>query len=217
MKKCKGLGKAKGYGCGNKIDKHHYGLCDKCYAIFLLESPYGEEIIKSFSKRASKKINKEEKDKLKELKEQVKTESNYKKELQIILNFIVRHIDYDKGCISCNHGWNTEWTRQRQAGHYHSKKEYDNLRFNIFNIFCQCTICNDKLSANIDNYRKGVISNYGHDFMDYIDSLPLKYKDKTFTIPELKEAIEAAKKIKKDIISGIDYTRLKVESLLKLY
>ena len=218
-KKCKGTGKAKTYGCGNVLMIHdgRYGLCDKCFITFLKESPYADEIIKNISKKVHNKALREEREERQKQKEEIKTLAELKKELQTLVNFIVRHIDYDHGCISCNHGWEDKWTRQRQAGHFFDKKHNDNLRFHMYNIFCQCTICNDRLSANLDNYRKGIINHFSSDTMSYIDSLPLKYKNHTFTIPMIRNAIDTAKTIKKDIISGKDYSRLEVNARLKLY
>jgi hypothetical protein len=226
IKVCKGRNKSEGFGCGEKkeIEKGKLSLCNDCYFEFLRKSPHANEIImkalKSAERQSKIQRNKEIKEQKAEdrrKKEEIKTLTQLKKELQTVVNFIVRHIDYEKGCISCNHGWEKEWTRQRQAGHFHDKKRHDNLRFHLFNIFVQCTICNDRYSANLDNYRKGVVSHYGQDVMDYMDSLLSKYEKRTFTIPEIRKALETAKMIKKEILAGNDYSRLEVNSLLKLY
>ena len=219
MKACKGKGKGEGFGCSEEreIQKGHYGLCDECFKGFLLESPYGKDIIKLMSDRARKKIKKDEKEHLKKQREELKSINDYKKELQPILNSIIRFIDYEKGCISCNHGWEGEWTRQKQAGHFFDKHLNSNLRFMVFNIFVQCTVCNDRKSANLNDFRKGITKHYGRDMMDYIDSLPSKYKSHTFTLEQLKNAIKKAREILNDIKKGRDYSRLEVDSLLKLY
>lgn len=216
-RKCKGIGKGKGYGCGKTKKIAHYGLCQKCYSIFLSESPFGEEIIVRASKRAHKEEIKKEKQELRKKKEELKTLNEHKKELQALINFIVRHIDYEKGCISCNHGWEGKWTRQRQAGHYFPKHTNQSIRFNVFGIYSQCVVCNDHRSANIDRYRKGIVSHYGQDMMDYIDSLPDKYRGLTFTTEQLKKAIKVSREIKKSILEGRDYTRMEVDLLLDLY
>lgn len=226
MKICKGRGRATGFGCGlsKELEKGKLQLCNDCYPIFLRESPSGQEIVnkalKSIQRRNKIRKNKEKREEKAEhrrQKEEIKTLGELKKELQTLINFIVRHIDYEKGCISCNHGWDKQWTRQRQAGHFHDKKHFDGLRFHMYNIFCQCTICNDRMSANLDNYRKGIIKYYGQDVMDFIDAMPSKYERHTFTIPKIRKCIETAKMIKKDIISGRDYSRMEVNSMLNLY
>jgi hypothetical protein len=224
--KCKGRGRAKGFGCGlpKDIEKGKLGLCNDCFPVFLAESPHGQEMVNKKIAQAHReqKVEQRKKEKAERAertrqKEAVKTLNDLKKELQTLVNFIVRSIDYDKGCISCGHGWDDKFTRQRQAGHYHDKHHNGGLRFMVFNIYVQCTICNDRYSANIDNYRKGIIKHYGQELMDFIDSLPSKYGKRTFTPDELRKCIETAKMIKKDILSGRDYTRMEVNSLLNLY
>ena len=199
-KKCKGTGKAKGYGCGDIVQNRHYGLCHTCYDLFLTGSPYGKEILEKDLKKAHNEQIKKERRELREKKESLRTLNDYKNVLQPLINFIIRHIDHDKGCISCNHGWDRKWARQKQAGHYFPKHPYRSIRFNVFGIYIQCTVCNDRKSANIDNYRKGIIKHYGRDTMDYIDSLPDRYKNIEFTISQIKEAVSLAKTIKKDIL-----------------
>ena len=44
-KKCKGTGKCKDYGCGYPNYIHRYGLCEKCFINWLLNTKEGHEVI----------------------------------------------------------------------------------------------------------------------------------------------------------------------------
>jgi hypothetical protein len=218
-KPCKGNGKAAGFGCGAMQLERKYGLGLKCgcYRNWLLNSPEGKEVIEKTTLRASKKVSKEKKKSIKKAKDAIKRKSDYERELQTLINSIVRLIDNDKGCISCNHGWDNPWTRQKHAGHRISVGSTPELRFNVFNIHLQCSICNNWKSGNERSYDKGLINHYGEDYLKSTRYLRLKYPSLHITIPELKEAINKAKIIKKRVLDGDTLTRKEINDFIGIY
>ena len=73
---------------------------------------------------------------------------------QKIFNAHIRERDKYKGCISCG-------APVEHAGHYFSAGHYSALRFNEMNTNGQCLRCNNFLSGNLINYRKGLVKRYG--------------------------------------------------------
>jgi hypothetical protein len=96
-------------------------------------------------------------------------------------NRFIRNRDKDKGCISCG----KPFTAKFDAGHFYSTKDTPSLRFDEENVHGQCVHCNRDLSANLLNYRDGLIARYGEEI---IYSLYKKRQAfKRWTIEELKE------------------------------
>jgi len=146
-----------------------------------------------------------------------RSKSYFEKQLQTEINSIVRLIDNDKGCISCDHGWSKEPTRQWHSGHRLSIGSNPTIRYNLFNIYKQCSICNNWKSGNERMYDKGIIDHYYIELLDYIKQLPNEYKEIHLSIDELKTAIIKAKQVKKEILSGKDYSRKKINDFIGIY
>jgi len=218
-KKCKGTGKALGFGCGvpTLYRKYGLGLNCGCYRDWLLNTPNGQEVIRKSTITAKKKVKRNVSKKTREQKEVLKNKSAFEKDLQTLVNKIVRLVDIDRGCISCTHGHYKPWTRQAHAGHYKSVGGNPTLRFNFDNIHKQCSICNNHKHANIEEYQKGLKSRYGTDYFEYVESLTSKFKVLNLSIPELKEAIIKARKIIKEIEQGKDFTRTELNLILNIY
>jgi len=216
-KKCKGTGRTKGYGCGNPEYPHKFGLCLACFKDWLFNTDGGREYFKSTQIKAKKKTEKEIKAEHKQEKDEAQSKSYYEKQLQTEVNTIVRLIDADKGCISCEHGWNKKPTRQFHACHRKSVGSNPSLRYNLFNIYKGCSICNTWKSGNEREYDKGIIKYYGQEMLDYINSLPAKYPSINQSKEDLKEKIVIARQIKKDILNGTDYTRKEINDKLGIY
>ncbi|MCP4665207.1 MAG: hypothetical protein GY849_02480 [Deltaproteobacteria bacterium] len=215
-KKCKGTGQAKGFGCGEIVFLHKYGLCSKCFREFFF-LPENSELRNKFFISNKKKVEKEIKEEKKEEKESIKRLADYKADLQKLINKIVRLIDFEKGCVSCNHGWNSKKTRQMHAGHYYSVGANPKLRFNLFNIFVQCSICNNWKSANEHEYRKGLIKIYGNKQIEITENLKVKHKDIKFSKEEIIEAKKKARIIIKKIKQGQDFSREYINHFINLY
>ena len=214
---CKGTGRATGEGCGNIDYRYGYGLCQKCYAKWLYSTEEGKKKLNKTFDKVYKNIEKEQRRKIREKKESVKEKSYYQKKLQSYINYIVRLIDYDKGCISCRHGWATEWTRKEQAGHRKAVGGSGNLRYNFHNIFKQCVLCNMYKSGNERDFDRGIKGYYGEEYFCMIEKLNSNYPEIHLTKEELKEKIEIAKKIIKEIKNGKDYTRNELNCMFNIY
>jgi len=130
------------------------------------------------------------------LKESHKTLGDYKKDLQIEVNKIVRLIDAECTCISCGVG-----SAQFQAGHFRSVGAWDNLRYNLHNIFYQCSSCNDpkRKGGNVIKYRENIITLFGESQINYMDDLNVIYPSIKLNKNELLEATKTAKKIVKEL------------------
>jgi len=147
-KKCKGQGKAKGYGCDSLTDvrKRKYGLCMSCYAEWLYTSKEGKEMISKATLKAVKPRlelekavkTKKENDSLEYLKTNVKN----------ICHTYIKERDKGKPCVSCGQSWN----KDHQAGHWKKAELYSSLKYNEFNIHNQCKGCNLYNDGNVQKY-----------------------------------------------------------------
>lgn len=130
-------------------------------------------------------------ERLKEAKEALKDHSYYEEKLEDECRAIIRLIDKDCKCISCNGKGN-------QAGHFHSVGSNSSLRFNLHNMHLQDYNCNVGRSANIIRYNIGLRSVYGEWYQEYVEIALVKdYQLVKKSIPELQEAIHKAKSARK--------------------
>jgi len=132
---------------------------------------------------------------LKKIAISLKTLGEFKKDLQIEVNKIVRLIDEKCNCISCDIDYG-----HFQAGHYRSVGGWDNLRFNLHNNFRQCAQCNNPKSGNLVYYREGVVKTFGESQMAYMDDLNVIYPSVKLNKDELAERTKIAKKAVKELI-----------------
>lgn len=136
------------------------------------------------------KTEKKEKVKIrKELRESAKTISNYRKDLQIIINKIIRTIDEGHNCISSGRKYKTN----DQAGHYYSVGAYPHLRFNLHNIYSQSVADNLYKSGNPIGFTQGLIRDFGEDWVKIVTKLPEEYRELKLDKEGIKEAILRAK------------------------
>lgn len=220
IKKCKGTGKAKGSGCGENKNIHKYGLCLDCFKNWVFGTPEGQQYFRMATlqgrKRAENENKKEKSKKKKEEKEAVEKKSELEKKLQKEFNSIIRIIDTGKGCISCRHGWRVKWTRQGHAGHWLSVGSNPQLRYNFNNCYLQCSICNNHKSSNSREYDKGIKRHYGQETLDKMQGLK-KIKELHLTKEELRDFIVKIRDIKKEIMSGNDFSRDELNQKLGIY
>jgi hypothetical protein len=198
IKTCtKGINKAKGFnGCGNSTMKLTYGLCNSCLWDFYHNDERGKVIYqKSFLPKVNLKLKSFQKQKTKEMKENVKTKSDYEKELQKEINTIVRLIDKDQVCISTLKPLNTKF----DAGHFYSCGSTPSLRFNLNNIFAQSVYANQYLSGDQINFLSGLSQLYGENYKEYVLNLKSVYKELKLHIYEIKDKIKIAREIVKEL------------------
>ncbi len=117
--------------------------------------------------KEEKRKEKEARAELRERKERLKTNADWAKELQTLVNRAVRLRDINQGCISCDKP--SSWHGQWHASHFYSVGHSSNLRFNMWNIHKGCSVCNNWLSGNIDNYRPALEGKIGAEKLEWLD------------------------------------------------
>ncbi len=132
--------------CGRKTNKK---VCNVCVGLVL---------------KPIKEAEKQKKVELAAKKEALMTLSDYKKQLEEKVNEIVRLIDKDQNCISCNNKPNKLF-----AGHYHSVGSQQPIRFNLLNIYGQCYSCNGEKGGLLLQYGQGLINNFGKEHKEYCE------------------------------------------------
>lgn len=159
MKKCK--------SCGNKFEPKYSTAQPVCSFECALDYNKKEKV-------------KEWKSKKKKIKESLKTLSDYKKELQVLVNRFIRLRDKYKQCISCSKPLKNKF----DAGHYRSQGGNPEIRFNELNIHGQCVYCNQHLHGSLINYRINLIKRIGLDKVEWLEG---KHEPSKLSIEEIKE------------------------------
>jgi hypothetical protein len=165
------------------------------------------------------------KDWLKEKKEKEKKEGkgkdkdieDWKKELQTVVNWIVRELDKDLPCIS--HPDMKNFLRY-DAGHYFTVKAHAEVRYNLHNIHKQNSYANEKYGGNAD-YANGLKERYGSDYLEMVLGLPLLFNNTAkdnFTISNIKEVyLPNAKRVQVEMKNGAEFTRDYINELIGIY
>ena len=125
------------------------------------------------------------------LKAKTKTISDYRKDARYWFQRSIRIRDLGSKCISCE-ALLTD-IRDFDAGHYYNAKNYPTLIFNDFNCAGQCKFCNNYLSGNLIEYRKGILFRYGYDILLQLENIA---EDKTKRTLTKEHYIEIAEKYK---------------------
>jgi hypothetical protein len=144
-------------------------------------------------KKVKERNLKNEKKSTKELKESLKTKSDYEKILQILINQIVRLIDKDCPCIATG-----SFTGKMNAGHYTSVGSNPTIRFHLDNIHIQSEHSNSFKGGDLLKYQDGLKRTYGKEYFEYVDSLR-QMKPIKLSIDELKQKILLARSIVKEL------------------
>jgi len=161
--------------------------------------PYCFDCTVKRSKMQVKKQNeRKEREQKKELKEKLKTVSDYRNEARYWFQRWIRMRDVGKPCISCGAMLND--IRTFDAGHYYNAKSYPQLLFNEFNVSGQCkNYCNNYMSGNLIEYRKGIIKRYGGDVLNELDLLAENKETRVLTKEYYIEIADKYKKFVKDV------------------
>ena len=123
---------------------------------------------------------KKERKEIKEKKAKLKSRAEYLKEAQAVFNKFIRMRDESQPCISCGR----HHTGQYHAGHYRTVGAAPELRFNETNCHKQCSVCNNHLSGNLLEYRRGLMAKIGIDKVEWLEG---KHEAKKYTIEEILE------------------------------
>jgi hypothetical protein len=129
------------------------------------------------------------------LKEKLKTLAEYKNELQVEINKLVRLIDKCSVCHSTLKPLNIKF----DAGHVFSVGSNPTIRFNLFNIYSQSVYANQYLSGDQINFIEGIEILYGIKHKELVLNLRSKYKLIKLSINEIKIHIKITKNIVKEL------------------
>lgn len=208
QKKCKGTGKAKGYGCNNLVEQVKYGKPNRkyglglscgCYNDWLLNTPEGKEkitqtIIKTKKQRVSNILKKAR---------QEKRNFNTGNAMRLADMYFSRYIrvKYSKdGKCTCYTCGNIKPIKEVDNGHY-QKREHKATRYNENNCRPQCKTCNGNVKHNGKQvlFKENLILEIGKEKVDELDRLA-------------KTSIKADTKFFKDIAEKY---RIKLNELQK--
>jgi len=120
----------------------------------------------------------------------IKTKAEWLAELQTVFNKFVRLRDRNDGCISCDKS--ADWQGQFHAGHFYSRASSSALRFNLWNVHKQCSICNNHLSGNIGEYTPRLIEKIGEEKYNWL--VTHKSDKASFSIEWIQRAIKLTKR-----------------------
>ena len=201
MKKCKGINKAKGYGCGELVERRKYGLCfeHKCFPKWLYGTDEGKETLNRHTIKAKKETK--QKERLQDQKKKIDLMSLSKVKSTMIqpkINELVRIIDNGQPCIATgNFG-------KMNAGHFYHAGGSSQIRFNLHNIHIQSFESNHFKSGDAMNYIQGIKRIYGDSYLEFMEGLkqtPSDKHTKQFYL-ELNTKLSAIKKWLKSEING---------------
>lgn len=161
QKKCKGTGKAKGFGCGTMSDRRTYGLCPKCKYDWATSTEEGKEWFKK-QKAFTKKRN--EKKERKKKRAEKSLQQDWGKLLQTEINAIARTIDAGLTCLATNR------RGQMHGGHVYARGGNQTIRYNLHNIHRQCAQSNH-FQNDDGKLREGLTNEYGQKYMEFVSKL----------------------------------------------
>lgn len=189
----KGIGNAIGFpGCGHEVYKKTYGLCDSCLYDFYTTDERGKILYKQKRDSLNKSNWKEQK---KVLKENVKTLSDYKNDLQKEINTIVRLIDRGHPCIATG-----SFEGKMNAGHYIGVQANPTTRYHLENIWLQSEHSNMWKSGDTLRYQDGITNLFGKEYLDRLNSFKTIPVIK-LSVDEIKEKIIICREIVKELKS----------------
>jgi hypothetical protein len=123
---------------------------------FLQKYCLNEECVKVWVESEKTKQWKKTKAKM---KNDLLTIQDYIKLAQQTFNKYINLRDKKLPCISCG----KPITGRVNASHYFNANNHWNVRFNEFNVHSSCITCNQYLSGNLIEYRKGLINKIGEE------------------------------------------------------
>jgi len=161
MKKCKSLGRSKGYeGCGKLSENRSVGLCPACLWNWMVSTEAGKLYkIKVFDVKVEKAILKAAREDKKQQKDNL---TNWSAKLQTRLQEISRLIDIGLPCLALGYH-----AGQIHGGHIFSKGSNKTIALNLHNIHRQSAQSN--YSHNDDGLlREKLALEYGRGYLDFI-------------------------------------------------
>ncbi len=164
------------------------------YIKWLSETEAGQKEVAKKMEKAKKQVAKVEREDTVKKKTELKTLAEWKKDLEKEINAICLLIDYGHGCISCGGIY------RLQAGHCHSVKSSEVLRYNLHNLWVQNHYCNVELSGNLLKYLEGLNNLLGEQYKNYVQmDIVRMYPSLHLRIDDVRDAIYKARAIKKHL------------------
>lgn len=193
--------------CKNKkCDKGNFGKRAKfeqttpshlyCCADCLLEDMKTE----AYKKKVASEIKKESRKKDRETRIVVYEKEN-RKYLQDEINLLSRKIDAKCGydtCIDCGKYMDRE-KHQIDACHLISRKKNSTLRYHLFNLHSGHNYCNTMNESHESSYKQGIVNRYGQEMLDYIESLPLLYKEIHLSAHDIADKLAIVRKLNREV------------------
>ena len=147
----------------------------------------------------AKKLKVKQREQRKVMRSNIKTYSDWQKELQVLVNRYVRLRDSGGKCISCDRVLRESKGKGGfvDASHFWSQGGNPSVRFDLDNIHSACIYCNRDKHGNLLEYRPRLIKRIGRKRFDALEqrkNTPLK-----LSIPE----IETLKQLYKDKIKTL--------------
>ncbi|WP_439132959.1 recombination protein NinG [Polaribacter sp.] len=215
VKVCRGTGKAKGFGCGKPLQyserngiktydaKYGLGKKCKCYNKWLSSSDEGMKILSKATLVAKKKVekqkNKEDKERLKQMKIDSMSPDKYRATyVQPLINKIARFIDYGNPCVPTGN-----YEGKMAGGHYTSVGANRTICLNLHNIFIQSFASNSWKGGDDKKYRASLIRIFGEEYLDFIEGLN-SHRSIQLRKPQLIEIKEKAQKIVLDLEKNLE-------------
>ena len=163
--------------------------CKECGCIFKKERPLqfvcSPKCAASYSsKQRSKQVNKEWREEKKVLRDKLKTLGEYEKEAKVFFQHWIRLRDNSKGydCVSCG----AKITIPTSDGsHYYNANQFSGLIFNEMNCHASCQKCNRFEGGRLLDYREGLITRYGADYLNDLESMKETHRNYKYTKQEL--------------------------------
>ena len=177
MKKCKNCKKP--FQPINSLN----AACSLTCAVKLAEQKEGKMILRQ-AQRAE----------VKEMAIRLKTLGDYKKDLQVEVNKLVRLIDEGCSCLACG-ATNTKV----DASHFRGVQAWTTLRYHLFNIYSGCAQCNSYRGGNLLKFREGLLREFGDETMNFIDDLPIIYPSLKLMQHEVIEKIQLTREAVKEM------------------
>ena len=112
-------------------------------------------------------------------KAKLKSRADHLKETQAVFNKYIRIRDEADPCISCGRFHQGQY----HAGHFRSIGAAPELRFSEYNCHKQCSVCNNYLSANLLEYRRGLVAKIGIEKVEWLEG---PHEAKKYTIDEIQ-------------------------------
>ncbi len=176
--------------CGTKFTPKFSSL-EKCCSEIDCKVSYSMQVVAKQKIAKDKKAKQDWNKEKVEIKNKLKSLSDWKADLQKEINSIIREIDKGYGCIATG-----SKIGKMNAGHYIGVGANQTLRFHLENIWLQSEHSNSWKSGDTLRYQAGIIELYGKDYLDYLNSLQ-SIKPLQLTCKDIEEKIPITRGILK--------------------